>query len=274
MSDEVQKRKITRDEAWELTDQIRQGYESIHSNRMEQAARLAKAYETDAWEPMGYSSFDEYHYEEFGDDLQHQRLELEERLSAVKMLNDSGMAKTKIAEILGIHRNSVTNLIKKIDAQEAPDAQRCASNEVDAAGQDVEEVGHIDDDTKSSHIELVRKPTVIINLGTSEEYNKDNEPAEEVDRFAGINFDSLILPTPNQIIQADPSEDTPDYFTPRSVQPDWSPPMVGELPPAPVKRYDDDQPEFLDEPMKIEKPVQPHKSDDKHCRTCACNLLP
>lgn len=277
MSDEIAPRKLNKEEAWNLTDEIRQGFETIHENRMEQVDRLARAYEGSAWESMGYDSFDEYKFEEFGEDLKHQRLELEERINAVKVLSDSGMAKAEIADILGVHRNTVTNLLKRIDAQPDADAQRCASTEVDAAGQSVESNGYIDEPERHSLTVPEGEQFVIENsqgMGES-----DNKPDPFKDRFAGIDFDAMIInPAPQQIIQAEPSGDTPDYFVPRQPAPSWSPPHISELPRKLPAEYDvqpDNTPEFLEPPMKLQKAGEANKTpDEKHCKTCNCNLLP
>lgn len=277
MSDEIEVRKLNREESWNLTDEIRQGFETIHESKLAQVDRLARAYEGYAWEGMGYDSFEEYKAEEFGDDLQQQRLELEERIGAVKVLADSGMAKAQIADILGVHRNTVTNLLKRIDAQPADHAQRCASNEVDAPGQSVEEVGHIEDDEPQPQPVTVGHTPQSENQETPEPNNSD-EPAD-TSWMDDIDFGAMILnPPPAQIIETDTSTDTPDYFVPRAVAPSWSPPVVKPLGPAPVTAYDelhDTTPEFLEPPMKLLKAGEANKTpEDKHCRTCACNLLP
>lgn len=278
---ELEVRKLSKTEAWELTDEIRQGFESIHESKMVQVDRLARAYEGNAWEEMGYDNFEEYKQEEFGEELQHQRLELEERIGAVKVLADSGMAKAQIADILGVHRNTVTNLMKRIDAQDEPDAQRCASTQVDAAGQSVEEVRHIDEDTVSSPFVPDDEPPVVKMSQVFQDNNQEpySAPTSIDDRFAGIDFDGMILPVPSpQIIETAPSPDTSDYFVPRTAAPSWSPPQITELSPPPAKAYDgalDDSPEFLEPPMKLQKVGEDKKiPEDKHCKTCACYLLP
>lgn len=272
-SNELEVHKLNHDESWELTDQIRQGYESMHENKMAQVERLARAYEGRAWESMGYDSFDEYHVEEFGEDLQHQRLELEERMGMVKALADSGMAKKKIAEILGIGRATVYRDLSEIEASVSPET----SSQVDAAGQSVETAGHIDDDEPQSQ-SVPGGQQLVINFASKVEESIKQVDTQQ-DRFAGIDFAGMVLnPTPQQIIETQPSEETPDYFVPRRSEPSWSPPTVAELPPSPANAYDeptDNSPVFLEAPMKLQKAGEANKKpEDKHCKTCACNLLP
>lgn len=273
MSDDITPAVLSKSDAWNLTDEIRQGFEAIHENRMAQVERLARAYEGRAWEAMGYDSFDEYQAEEFGEDLQHQRLELEERMGMVKVLADSGMAKTKIAEILGIGRATVYRDL----AETQRSVSRETSSEVDAAGQSVEEVGHIDEPERQSLTVPEGEQLVIGNEVIVDNTNENPDPFK--DRFAGIDFDAMIInPAPQQIIQAEPSGDTPDYFVPRRSEPDWSPPHISELPRKLPAEYDvqpDNSPEFLEPPMKLQKAGEANKTpDEKHCKTCNCNLLP
>lgn len=270
MSDDITLPAMSKSEAWELTDEIRQGFETIHQNRMEQVERLARAYEGRAWEAMGYDSFDEYHTEEFGEDLQHQRLELEERMGMVKVLADSGMAKTKIAEILGVSRMTVH---RDLAAQPAG-VTDVTSSGLDTAGQSVEEAGHIDEGPSPAQEVTVDETDRNQEVQNSEE--SDEERQKRLDAFfAGIDFDKMIIPTPTQIIEADPTPETPEYFASRQDAPSWSPPQVQPLPPPPTKAYDEQPgPEVFGPTKNLEDAPKPHKDDTKHCKTCACNLLP
>lgn len=279
MSDDITPARMSKSEAWELTDEIRSGFETIHENRMAQVERLARAYEGQAWEPMGYETFDEYKSEEFGDDLQHQRLELEERIGAVKVLHDSGMAKVQIADVLGVHRNTVTNLLKRIDAQPDETAQGCASTEVDAAGQSVEEVGHIEDDEPPLQIDADSTPPVAEEVQQVETNNDDDDDEQRRRMEAWMNslsVESMVIIPPAQIIESEASEDTSNYFVTRQSAPSWSPPQVAELPPPRPKAYDSIQGDFVEPALTLPKSVEPNKADEhvKHCKTCACNLLP
>lgn len=266
MSDDITPVPMSKSEAWDLTDSIRTDLETAYDAIERAKVSIPIARDRLAWQSMGYESMEEYVETEFGEMFQALRIKVDDRMQLVDVLSDSGMSNRQIASTLGVNEKTIRNDLRKINLA----AENSAPLDEETAGQDVEEVGLIDSDGSKLLVEPGWVQPVTENLPTSSEDNKDTE----VDRFAGINFDAMLLGTPNQIVEADPTPDTPDYFVPRPVAPSWSPPLVSELPPPSAKRYDDDQPEFLDEPMTIEKPKKAHHEGDKHCRTCACNLLP
>lgn len=278
MSDDIIPALPSKSEAVEFTSNMRDAFDNFGDAAAEALSFLRKSQEVDYWRGYegDYDSWAEWYNTELEDQLaflKDVKIQIDVRAGLVQTLDAGGVPKTDIAETLGISRRSVYRVLD-VSGSSVPDGTRSSSDDDVSAGQSVESVGHIDEHSVPSPFVSDDEPSVVKMSQAFYEPNKDEEPAEEVDRFAGINFDALILPTSNQIVQADPTPDTPDYFVPRTVAPSWSPPQVAELPPPVAKRYDDDQPEFLAQPMKLEKPRDPNKSDEKHCRTCACMLLP
>lgn len=203
------------------------------------------------------------------------------RQPIVEILANAGYSNRAIAGALGVSEGQIRKDKKAIDGThvDTTDEVRTeyAPNEVDAAGQSVEEVGHIDEPERQSLTVPEGEQLVIGNEVIVD--NSNNKPDPFKDRFAGIDFDAMIInPAPQQIIQAEPSGDTPDYFVPRQPAPSWSPPHISELPRKLPAEYDvqpDNTPEFLEPPMKLQKAGEANKTpDEKHCKTCNCNLLP
>lgn len=269
MSDDITPVPMSKSEAWDLTDSIRTDLETAYDaiERAKVAIPIAK--QRLAWQAMGYDSFEEYVDEEFGEVFQQLRIKVDDRMQLVDVLADSGMSNRQIAGTLGVGEATVRRDLRKITLGASDDA----SNEVDAAGQSVEEVGLIDVRLSPSQSDPDPTPTVVENSTSSEDEIMDEQ--DNNDRFADINFDALIISTPSpQIIETEPSEDTKEYFQPRTVEPSWSPPRVEPLSPPKPKAYDEPEDEFLAPPMSLQKVQDPNKDDTKHCKTCACNLLP
>lgn len=274
MSDDITPAPMSKSEAWDLTDNIRTDLETAYDAIQRAKVNIPIARERRAWEAMGYESMEEYIEEEFGEALGQLKIKVDDRMELVNVLSDSGMSNRQIAGTLGVNERTVR---RDLAASQDEGAANAASNEVDTrviAGQSVEHVGHIDDDGGSLQIVEMRETTRDEEVQESSNDNIE-ETKERLDSWLDeIDFSKMILPTQNQIIEPEATQETEELFTPRPVAPSWSPPQVQELPPPPVKRYDDPQPEFLAPAMKLEKVRDPNQDSTKHCRTCNCNLLP
>lgn len=277
-STEVAKAIPSKAEAAEFTANLRDAMEDLCNAAEITSNQLRLSIETEYWSAMGYESWQEWYDEEFEEQiefLRNVRLSLDLRGEIVQSLATGGLSNRQIASTIGVNEKTVRNDLRRIDLS---GADVSASTEVDGAGQSVEEVGHIDDDEHQLQNVATHQP-IVINFDSKVEEANDDYEARVADRFAGINFDAMVISMPApQIIETNASQDTSNYFVPRVAGPSWSPPQITELPPPPVRAYDDrsdDTPEFLEPPMKLQKVGEANKTpEDKHCKTCACNLLP
>lgn len=277
ISNEIAKATPSREASLDFTDRFRVAFDTFCDSAEDVSKFLKESLEVDYWKGAEYDNWQEWYETEYQDQisfLKDVKLSIDTRADIIQSLANGGLTKREIADTIGVSTKTVHRTLSLTEDDHGTFVPRSTSDDDVSAGQSVETVGHIDERSVPSPFVSDDEPPVVKMSQAFYEPNNDEEPAEEVDRFAGINFDALILPTSNQIVLADPTPDTPDYFEPRTVAPSWSPPQVAELPPPVAKRYDDDQPEFLAQPMKLEKPRDPNKSDEKHCRTCACMLLP
>jgi hypothetical protein len=87
-------------------DRARQLVQTIRESVGAARSAIVEAYQWRAWEPLGYSSWDELCDAEFGVRL---ALGREERVEAVTELRDAGLSTRAIGTALGIHKDTVRN---------------------------------------------------------------------------------------------------------------------------------------------------------------------
>lgn len=268
---------MSKDEAWDLTDNIRTDLETAYDAIQRAKVNIPIARERLAWEAMGYDSMEEYIEEEFGDALSALKIKVDDRMELVNVLSESGLSNRQIAGTLGVHERTVR---RDLAASQARSAANAAPEEVDldvSAGQSVEGSGHIDADECRTEMDIEPDPYVTQEIQEEPEYDEKHEEERKQrldDWLSNISFDNMIISSPQQIIEAEPSGDTEEYFVPRPEPARPLEPVNPKLPPPRSKAYDDQ----LREPVEaIEEPTTTPKSPDpyeKHCKTCACNLLP
>lgn len=281
MSDELEKPVPSKSEAVEFTGRFKRAFDTFCDSAEEVAKFLKESLEIDYWRGFegDYDSWKEWYETEYEDQIEFLRgvkLGIDTRADIVESLASGGLSNREIASTIGVGEATVRRDLRKITLGAPNDASNEVDNE-ETAGQSVAPVGHIDEHSESSPFVPDDEPPVV---KMSQEFYEPNNDSEEVESknsaswLDEINFDAMVLPTSKQIIEAQPSEDTPEFFTPRSVAPSWSPPRVVELPPPSPPAYDVPEPEFLEPALKLQKVQDPNKDDSKHCKTCNCSLLP
>lgn len=274
MSDELEKPVPSKSEAVEFTGRFKRAFDTFCDSAEEVAKFLKESLEIDYWRGFegDYDSWKEWYETEYEDQIEFLRgvkLGIDTRADIVESLASGGLSNREIASTIGVGEATVRRDLRKITLGASDDASNEVDNE-ETAGQSVAPVGHIDEHSASSPNVPDDEPPVVT---MSQEFNQPNN-GPETDRFGGINFDAMIIPVPKQIIEAEPSDQTPEFFTPRVSQPSWSPPQVAPLGPPPSTAYDVPEPEFLEPALTLPKPQETNKDDSKHCKTCNCNLLP
>ena len=94
-----------------LTDRIKVGIEGIWQ-------LVKQAYQTQAWEALGYDSWDDYCTREFG--TSRIRLPREERQEVVASLREAGMSTRAITAATGVDRKTVRRDLEQVEEMGPP----------------------------------------------------------------------------------------------------------------------------------------------------------
>ncbi|MBB3039422.1 helix-turn-helix domain-containing protein [Hoyosella altamirensis] len=104
---------LTASEARALTDRIKTGVEAIWE-------LIKQAYQSRAWDALGYASWDDYCTREFG--TSRIRLPREERQEVVASMREIGMSTRAIASATGDHYSTISRELGRV-ANATPDPQ-------------------------------------------------------------------------------------------------------------------------------------------------------
>lgn len=263
---------------------------------------LQELIENEYWIELGFSSALEYIKQQLMPLVDKAKLSVDFRRPIVKLLKDAGFSNRAIGSAVNAPESTIRNDVKAMAWTEEVDhgesAQGCASNQLDAAGQSGLTPGQIDDDAYSSENDIEPDPYVLPKVEAivetdwrTELLRKTEMPMMTAGQLFGINEEQIkeeqtnIIEEQTEIIKEQEVVEI-EYFQPRprptkpleNINPVLGPPKAARIIEA-VDWSEAAPPEILDGDEEIEiveEPVKEVKEEKatKHCKTCACNLLP
>lgn len=294
MANDITPVPASKDEAWDLVENARNKLDNLANVSEEALDALLKVQDKQCWIGMGYESWEELYTYEFEDQLkrlQNVKIKLETRLGLVQAMSDGGLSNRQIAATLGVSEMTVRRDLKTSNPLGATNV---APEGDETAGQSVPQWN---DHGVGDQLAIDAGPSLVENL----ENDEDEEDARRKRReewLNSISLDRMVIQTQtqeymekvdNEVLSPEPYVARPFYTVPEEEKPVFLrgqklapgaeiPEPRYERPSLPPPNYGHGQyvvsTRMIPDPVSEIPPPPEEPVSHRHCKTCACDLLP